>query len=262
MATKSKKKDEALETVTHGALVRPSFVEDSTAGTEDIGSDDLKLPCLKIAQGLSPQMLPDDSARIEGLELFQMFNDLTSQIYGKDPVTFIVVQRQVKRIEFDPDDRKIPIDLEVPARDPRMNWTKDDEGKGVPPRATKFVEFVLLLMNDTDEPPEPVVLSIQETNKFSKKAHERLSGFIKLRRPPAPIYAGLYTMRPVSEKNDKGTFGVAVIDNAGYVADPKMYASAKAFSESLKGKTIIIEREDTFDPEQMDREPGADDGEM
>ncbi|KKM78483.1 hypothetical protein LCGC14_1359440, partial [marine sediment metagenome] len=99
-----KKKDEALEKAGLTALARPDFIEVGTAGTEDITADDLKLPRLAIAQGLSPQMLPDDSAHIEGLKLFELFNDLTDEIYGKGPLTFIVGRRQVKRIEFDPED--------------------------------------------------------------------------------------------------------------------------------------------------------------
>ena len=261
----AKKKDEdRLERQSQALAQRPDFIEDSTEGTEDIGQDDLKLPCLKIAQGLSPQMLPDDSASIEGLSLFELFNDLSNEVYGKGPLTFVVCSREVKRIEFDPNDRKIPLDLEVPRGDPRMKWTKDEHDKGVPPRATKFVEFVVLLTQPDGGEPEPVVLSIQETNKFAKRAHERLSGFIKLRRPPAPIYAGIYTIRTGTEKNDKGTWGVFIIDNAGFVQDGKLYSLAKAFAASLKksGYTVDREAEATFDPNDLEREPGSDDSEM
>lgn len=235
------------------ALARPSFIEESTQGTDEIDANEVKLPRLAIAQGLSPQMLPDDGAYIDSLKLFDMFNDLSSEVYGRGPLKFIVCQREVKRIEFEGDERKVPVDLNVPANDPRMFWTKDPEtGKGVPPRAVKFVEFIVLLIHDDGRAPEPVVMSIQETNKFNKRAHERLSGFIKMRNPPAPIYAGLYTVTSKSEKNDQGTFGVFWIDNAGYVQDANLYAYAKKFSESLKGKQIVVERQpgedDGFDP--------------
>src|SRR5580765_5244010 len=161
--------DDALQRPT-GNLARPSFIETSTAGTEDITTEDLKLPRLCIAQGLSSQMLPGDSTYIDGLKLFQLFNDLTGEIYGNGPLKVIIGRRDVKRIEFDPDDRKIPLDLEVPYGDPRLKWTKDEYGKGVPPRAIKFVEFVCLIVHTDGRPPEPIVVSIQETNKFNKKA--------------------------------------------------------------------------------------------
>lgn len=233
-------------------LARPSFIEESTAGTEGISRDEIKFPRLAIAQGLSPQMIPGDSAFIQGLTLFQMFNDLSSDIYGTGPIQFVVGRRDVKRIEFDPNDRKIPVDLNVPPNDPRMVWTKDpDTGKGVPPRAIKFVEFSILLLREGRQ-PEPVVMSIQETNKFNKKAHERLSGFIKMRQPPAPIYAGLYTVMSKPEKNDKGTFGVFWVENAGYIQDEGLYKASKAFHDGLIGKTIVVDRDPNLDPDAFD----------
>ena len=246
-----------------GAIARPSFIEDSTRGTDDISVDDLKLPRLCIAQGLSPQMIPGDPARIDGLKLFDFFNDLTGEVYrrfeeedGSDPkpLRFVVGRRQVKFIEFDPDDRKVPIDLDVPRNDPRTRWTKDENGKGIPPRAIKFVEFICLLLHEGDREPEPIVISIQETNKYNKTAHTRLSGFIKLKRPPAPIYAGVYSATPGSATNDEGTFGIFIMNQCGFVETEELYAKSKEFSKSVEGKTIDINREGdiSFNPEDYE----------
>ena len=253
MTTKMAKKQDDT------GLARPSFIESATTGTDDISLEDLKLPRLCIAQGLSPQMLPGDPARIDGLALFDIFNDLTGEIYrkfeGKDiePLKFIVCKRSVKFIEFDEEDRRVPIDLDVPRNDPRTKWTKDESGRGVPPRAMKFVEFVVLLL-DGDKEPEPVVISFQETNKFNKAAHTRLSGFIKMKRPPAPIYAGVYSVTPGSATNDNGTFGIFKVGQNGFVPNAELYEMAKSFSESLEGREIVVDREgDTsFNPDELE----------
>jgi hypothetical protein len=253
--------EEVVKQPTGVVVPRPSFIETSTEGTEGITADDLKLPRLAIAQGLSPQMLPGDSAYIDGLKLFQLFNDLTGEIYGNGPIKFVIGRRDVKRIEFDPNDRKVPIDLDVPANDERNYWTKDENGRGVAPRATKFVEFIVLLLRD-GHPPQPVVISISETNKFSRKASERLTGFTKMRQPPVPIYAGLYTVETKSEKNDKGTFGVFVFRNHadGLIQDEATYRLAQAFCRGLQGKDIHVQREagdDSFDVDAMDASAGG-----
>jgi len=258
MATEQKK--DALQQPT-GNMARPSFIEDSTAGTEGITADELKFPRLAIAQGPSPQLVPGDSAYIPGLTLFQMFNDLTKEIYGMGPMTLVVGDRRVKRIEFELDekgrpDRKRPVDLEVPVDDPRMKWTKDPTtGKGVPPVAIKFVEFLSLIVHPDGRLPEPVVVSIQETNKFNRRAHMSWTGFIKMRQPPAPIYAGLYTMTIKTEKNDQGTFGVWVPENSGYITDRKLYERAKEFHFGIQGKEYTVDREvgaDDFDPADLE----------
>lgn len=269
------KKDDALARQQEpGALSmeRPSFIETEQTGLEDVGSDDLRLPRLAIAQGLSHQMIPTNALYMPDLKMFQLFNDLTNEIYGMGPLTFFIVRRDVKRIEFDPNDRNIPIDLDVPAGDPRTLWTKDENGKGVPPRATKFVEFIICLLTPdangrfTYNPDqiEPIVLSIQETNKFNKRAHERLTGYAKLRKPPAPIYAGLYTIKSGTEQNAKGTFGVPVPANAGFITDPQLYAFAKKLNTDWASKTIHVTREvdDSFDAEEMERQAAADNSGM
>lgn len=241
-----------------GTLERPKALDpNDRSGTEDIGTNDIRLPRLSIAQGLSPQMTPGDGQYIESLKVFDMFNDLTSEVYGKGPLTFVPVRRDVRRIEFRPrSEGGGIIDPDVPANDPRLLWTVED-GVRVSPRATTFVEFVILLLQ-AGKVPEPIVLSISGTNKWNRRASDQLTTFIKLRN--AAIYAGLYkvdTLTPA--KNDKGTFGVPVCKNAGFIpvdtpSGAALYAYAKDFHEALQGKTVVVQREpgDDFDTVAMD----------
>lgn len=245
-----------------GTLERPKSLDPhDLSGTEGIGREDVRLPRLAIAQGLSPQITPGDGQFIEGLTLFDMFNDFTSEIYGKGPLTFVPVQRDTRRIEFIPRSEGGGIvDMDVPPNDPRLKWTVED-GVKIPPRATTFIEFVILLLRPGKQ-PEPIVLSIKGTNKHNRRASDQLTTFIKLRN--APIYAGLYkvdTSKPA--KNDKGTFGVPTIKNAGFIpldspAGKALYEHAKAFHESLKGKTIVVNRE-PGDESEEDFPTGAGD---
>lgn len=251
-----------------GTLERPKSLDpNDRSGTEGIGADDVRLPRLAIAQGLSPQVTPGDSMFIEGLTMFDMFNDLTNEIYGKGPLTFVPIRRDVRRIEFTPrGEGGGVVDLNVPANDPRLNWTwssDDHSGKAdVPPAATTFVEFVAILLRP-GKAPEPIVLSIKSTNKHNRRASDQLTTFIKLRN--APIYAGLYNVdTKVPAKNDKGTFGVPTIKNAGFIpkdtpAGAALYKHCEDFHKALQGKAIVVQREpgeDDFDGEAMDAAAG------
>lgn len=225
----------------------PDFIDKGDAtGTEDITSEDLRMPRLAIAQGLSPQLLRGNSDHIEGLQMFDIFNDLTQENYGQGPIYFIPIKREVRRIEFVPREEGGGIkDLDVPPNDPRTFWTVDDvTGERIPPTATKFVEFVVLISKSNGV--EPIVLSIKDTNKWNRRAAERLTGFIKLPHPKhgvLPIYAKIYSLESKTESNDKGTFGVPVIKQTGLVQDPNIYKFAKSFRKSLEGKVIVIQRE-------------------
>lgn len=233
------------------AMGRPSFIDASDKrGTEEIGRDDLRLPRLVIAQGLSTQLIEGDSNYIQGLKMFDMFNDLTGEIYGKGPLTFIPCRRDVVRIEFDPEDGTKVLDRNVQANDPRLAWDGDK-----PPRATKFTEFVALLIHGNGRKPEPIVISIKETNKFMRRAAEKLTGFVKFQ--DGPIFAGYKTVTAKSEKNDNGTFGVFVFANAGFIQEEPLYRYAEQFSEGLKGKQVVVQRDGgdvSFDPDELERQ--------
>lgn len=250
-----------------GVAERPKSLDPhDRSGTEDIGREDLRFPRLAIAQGLSTQMIPDDSTYIPELKLFDMFNDLSGEVIGRGPVTFVPIQRNVLYIEFEPRVKGQPggggvIDLDVPHGDDRTKWSTVD-GVKQPPRATRFVEFVVLLLQP-GKVPEPVVISIKETNKFNRRAAEQLTAFIKFRN--AAIYAGLYQVTTKSEKNDNGTFGVYVMKNAGFIpvdtpSGAALYKFAEDRSKALEGKTIVVNREpgdEDFDAETLEAESAA-----
>lgn len=269
---------------------RRSFipVNDKT-GTEDIGANDIKLPRLAIAQGLSPQVIPGDSQYIPNLKLFEMFNDLSGEIYGTGPLYFIPLRREVRRVEFEPRVKGQQggggvIDRDVPPNDPRTLWTwSSPELKAsgvkadVPPRATTFHEFVMLLLRP-DGLPEMIVLSIAAKNKYNTRAAINLTSFIKQQamrgRQSAPIYGCQYTVESKSEKFNEGTAGVYVIKQAGRLDDPtqdneswarsaKLFDYVRNVHASLEGKTFDVQREPgeddepAFDPATLEAEPPA-----
>lgn len=249
----------------HGALEstsRPEWME-KTTGSEDIGVDDIRLPRLAIAQGLSPQMVPDTSQYIPDLKLFDMFNDVTGDIYGRGPLKFVPVYWQVKNIEFEqgPDGKNtgIILDDDVPSGDPRTKWSKDDDGNKVRPSATRYTELVVMLLRP-DLPAETVIISIKETNRHMRRAAQVISG--ALVELPRPYYGGVYSVKVMPEKFDKGTAGVFVfgIRPTLWNSDRELYERGKALHESLRGKTIVVNREmpttedDSFNPEELERE--------
>jgi len=252
-----------------GVAERPEDVDpNDLAGTEGIEPDQIRLPRLAIAQGLSPQMLPTESSFIRGLVIGDMFNDVTNEIYGAGPLTLVPVGRRVVRIEFDANDKKVPLDMEVPSGDPRLQWTASTPGgkKDLPPRATEFFEFVCLLLRP-GKAPEMILVSIKATNKYQRKAAKDWLTFISMRG--AAIYRGLYTLMSKIEKGKtkKGedfNIGVFIVRNAGFIptniaAGKALVEFAKQQYERLNGKTIVVNREggdDTeFDTAAMDAAP-------
>jgi hypothetical protein len=231
-----------------GTLARPRSLEEDTAGTDDIDPNEVRLPRLGIAQGLSPQMTPGDAQYIEGLALFDMFNDMTGEKYGKGPITFIPIKREERRIQFIPRNEGGGIaDPEVPKGDVRLKWTKSNPDltkADLPPVATEIVDYVVLLLRK-GKAPEPIVFGIALKNKWNRRAENKIKSTVKLRMPPAPIYANMFSVdTSIPAKNDKGTFGVPTIRDLGFIpkdtpSGAKLFAYAKTFHDSMVDKTIV-----------------------
>jgi hypothetical protein len=108
-------------------------------------------------------------------------------------------------------------------------------------------------------PPETIIISIKETNRFMRRAAQIISG--ALVEIPRPYYGGVYSVKTVSEKFDQGTAGVFVfgIRPTLWNNDRELFERAKALQESLQGKTIVVSRDieeegDTdFDTASMER---------
>ena len=248
-----------------GTLDRPKTLDpNDVSGTENIDADEVRLPRIGIAQGLSPQMTPGDTLYLDSLKLFMMFNDQTGEVYGHGPITFVPVRRDVRRIEFTPrSEGGGVVDLDVPKGDPRLRWTKSDPSLAkadVPPAATEFVEFVVILFRK-GKAPEPIMLSIATKNKWNRRAADKITSVSKLRH--APIYANLFSIdTSIPGKNDKGTFGVPTIRDLGFI--PKdtplgaaIYAHCEAFHQSLEGKVVRTQTVDDPIDDSMAANPEA-----
>lgn len=245
-----------------GVAERPKSLDPTDrSGKENITRDEVQLPRLVVAQGLHPQLVPGEPEYIKGLVIGTMFNDVTEEIYGNGPLTVVPVYRDVSRIEFDKQDRKVVLDREVPAGDPRLKWSKatGPNGEDEPPAATEFVDFVSLLLRPGRE-PERLVVSIKTTNKEMRAAAKLWTTYIDNRT--GPIYSGLYkiTSQMIKGKNKKGTdtlYGVFVIKNAGFIpsdtpAGAALLDYAKRFYDASVGKKVVTARDGIVEGEEID----------
>lgn len=229
---------------------RPDFIpRDDYSGTEQIGNEDIKIPRIATAQKQSPQLEEGKPEYIDGLKYADMYNTLTGEKYGRGPIEFTVVRVEKARgIEFKPfDEGGGIVDRNVDAHDPRMFFGPDGEK----PRATKFLEFLVILW------PSRKIMAMSFKGS-SLDAATSLRGLLK--SAFAPIYATRYLLSTSSVTNDKGTFSVFNVKPVGenhpgssFIREREQYEFAKSAFESLKDKEVKIDRDEA--PET----PGPDD---
>lgn len=211
--------------------------------------DEIKLPRLGIAQGLSPQLVAGQPEFIKGLSVGEMFNDVTQENYGSGPLTVVPFFDNTVRIEFDPNDRKVPLDRDVQKGDPRTKWTKDPvTGKGIPPAATEFVEMFCFVVQPGKQ-PEPVIVTIKTTNKHQSHAAKIWRTYIQQRG--TRIYTGVYQLTTMIArgKNAEGQdtmYGHFVVKNAGHLDAKKgpvaawLLEHARELHDSLTGQRLKV----------------------
>lgn len=215
-----------------------------TRGTDHITKDDITIPRFGLAQGLSPQIIPGDAKYIKGLAMGDMFNNLTSQIYGAGPIDIVIVRADKPRgIEFFPlkDGGGIK-DFNVPITDSRMMFGPNGEK----PVATKFYDFITLMLPIDPESPMTniVALSMKAT---SIKTAKKLNTMLK--QLPVPSFTRRFKLTSKMTKNAKGQFAVFDVENYGFLAGPELEAAEKVF-ESIKDTSFKIEREPGQDDEE------------
>lgn len=236
----SDKTTKAVTVANPGAVIPAYIQQGDRRGQEQMTRDDIRMPRLTIAQGLSKQVIESEAVYIEGLKVGHAFNDLTNEIYGKGPLRIVVVRADPPRwVEFD-ENRQV-IDPSVKPGDSRTLFrTNSQTGKREPPIATQFYDYVLLLGPEK----EPIAMSMKGT---AIREAKRLNGLIKAK--PVPIFACYYDLSVTEQKNKQGVWYIFSVHQAGFV-DADTYSYAEQAFEATKEKTIPFDRE---------REPGEDD---
>jgi hypothetical protein len=235
----------------------PDYLSASTEGTEHIESKDMVLPRLALAQKMSHEVDPEHDAFIQGLQIGQLFDTVEKTIFGEGPIEFVIVRADRPRfVEFFPRDAGGGVkDLNVPVGDPRTQFTRNEKGETVPPVATMFYDFIVLVLPSATV-PELKMLGLSFKNTGIKAA-KQLNSLIKLRG--RALYAGKYELSTASAENKKGKFKVYTVKNSSipseYSASDttgkkmpgwvnlELYNYAKEQFELLKDKKVTIDAE-------------------
>ena len=241
------KKDAVATTPNETALAQvPEFLQQYVGkGLEHITKQDIIMPRLALAQGLSPQLSPDDPTYIDGLKLGDAFNTVSKQIYGRGPWDVVIIRADPPRwIEFFPRDAGGGVkDMNVPRNDPRTAFTTGPNGESVPPLATQFYDFVMVFL----ESREVIGVSFKSTGLKVARGLNTVLRF-RMQERKIPLVMIKLTARAFMDKNSKGTFANLRFELNGDVTDIETLKFLQNAYEAIKDKELNLERE-----------PGADD---
>ena len=225
------------------------FESDAGQGNENIGSDDLALPFLKLLSGLDSVLDTHETAR-KG----DIFNTVTGEAFsGKDGISVIPCAYQRVFIEWMPRGTgsgaprniyKAGDVIPKTKRDPDDNkeYVVDGEGEYIEETAQHYV----LVVNE-DGSTETALIAMKSTQLKKSRKWNSMIQSVTLQGKNGPFtpprFSHIYRLKSVAEENSKGSWHGWEMSREGPVSDAHVYSRGKEFSTSVLAGDVVVKHQ-------------------
>ena len=242
-AVEEKKKSEV-------AMFDASMMEaDAGSGINDLGSDDLALPFLKILSGLDSKL--DD---LDNAKRGDIINSVTDEVYkGKEGVDVIPCAYERVYIQWAPRGEGSGAPSSVyKTKDecPEVERSSEDNKDYLTDGSGQYIEethqhYVLILKDDGSADQALIAMKSTQLKKSRKWNSMMLSATIKGKNGmfTPPRFGFIYHLKSVGEENSKGSWHGWEMSRKEPVSSADVYAKAKAFAESIKNCGVVVKHE-------------------
>jgi len=269
MATKRKakvtRKAAVAKTRSNGKAKPPAivnadmFLADAGMGVQDLKTEDLAIPFLKILQKMSPEL--DDLDVRAG----DIFNTVTKEgISGKEGVRVINCAYQLQYIEWEPRGTGSGAPHHIYAAGEEMpetergednkDYVRDGNGRYIERTAQHYV-----LVIDEDGMTQQALISMKATQfKKSKQWNSALKS-LKMKDAKGTLFtparfSHIWTLKSVAEENKNGSWHGWEISKDSLIEDLALYQEARLFAESIGAGQVKVQHsreEDTTDSDNV-----------
>ena len=198
------------------------------SGFEDMDASKTAIPWLKIAQELTPECKKTKPQYIEELELGQLFNSVSKEIYGNE-VWFICLGFQYRWVEWKPDRGGFVRDHSEQEYSKLENVDTSKFGKYKTDEGNDLVETYNYVGFIADRPEHgPIIFSLSSTSiKIARQWNSQmLRGTIpdgKGGYMPAKPYHFVWSIKTALHQQDKNDWFVPVITKLGPLQSQEQY---------------------------------------
>lgn len=251
------------------------YGEDASAGLEDMGKDEVKIPLLRILQSNSPQCKPPSAGGIEGAMQSMIFNTATSEMWdGAKGIGFIPVFRAHNFVEYIPRDAGGGFVGMYEENDPLIAKLRAEQGRfgkiinGGNEIAETYYLFGLALLEDQSVLQAVVPFVSTQIPKY-QSFFTRYMGITypnaKGDRVRPPLWAHHWRLGTVHQKSKKGEFYGWTLKlqeeppvKSRMRLDDPLYIQGRAFYDLLKEGKAKVEHAADAKAGGGSGEPGAD----
>jgi hypothetical protein len=222
------------------------FAADAGIGVNDLGSEDLAIPFIKVLQKMSDEL--DD---LEDAKAGDIYNTVTKEVIkGKDGVRLINCAYNLQYIEWEPrgTGTGAPHAIygagdEIPATergDDNKDYVAGGSGRYLERTAQHYV-----LVVDEDGMTQQALLPMKSTQFKKSKQWNSAMRSLKMKDSNGglftpPRFSHIWKLETVSEENKNGSWHGWQISKDEVVKDPSVYAEAKLFAESIQAGQVNV----------------------
>ena len=228
------------------ALSDADMLADANAGLENVTSEDLAIPFLRITQAMSPQVNARDGKYIKECEQGDIFNTVDNTLYkGAKGVTVVPVSYKRTYLEWLPERKGLAAVHDT--SEILKDVTRSEKGQDYLPNgnllATTANHYVLVLDNKGGFAQAILAFGGSQLKK-SKKWNSIMSG-LKIRMKDGkvftpPTFSHKYQLTSVVEQNDQGSWygwDIAIAEQLT-AEDGFIYSAAKQFSQNVNAGAV------------------------
>lgn len=242
------KSEIATKTETTALALANTFEDDAGTGFAGMSQEDYALPFLRLLTNTSPEV-----GEVDGAMPGMIYNTVTNELYdGKKGITVIPCAYIRQYIEWAPRGSGTGAPLHIyPAtsdilskthREPGDNKDYLENGNYIENTANHYVMVV-----DANGVPSPALIVMKSTQLKKSRKWNSMMAAVKLQGKNGlftpPMYSQQYRLTSQAESNDKGKWYGWEIERIGTVEDPSVYASAKAFAQSINAGEVKVKHE-------------------
>tara|TARA_R110000868_G_scaffold194446_1_gene439865 strand:- start:855 stop:1631 length:777 start_codon:yes stop_codon:yes gene_type:complete len=222
------------------------FAADAGVGVNNLGSEDLAIPFIKVLQKMSDELDDLDNAKAGDI-----YNTVTKDIVkGKDGIRLINCAYNLQYIEWEPrgTGTGAPHAIygagdEIPATergDDNKDYVVDGNGRYLERTAQHYV-----LVVDEDGVTQQALLPMKSTQFKKSKQWNSAMRSLKMKDGNGslftpPRFSHIWKLETVSEENKNGSWHGWQISKDGVVEDVNVYQEAKLFAESIQAGQVNV----------------------
>ena len=181
---------------------------DAGVGLENITTEDMQIPFIRIIQALSPQLQKDDPLYIKGAEQGDIFNTVSQEVYKQDEGVIVVPAFFEKKfLEFQLRSSGGGFVRELAADDKDITMTSRENTTELLPNGNELVRTHqhLVIAKSADGTIAPSVLDMKKTQLKVSRRWNTLKNSARLPSGALmPIYGTAWQLTTVLEANDQG----------------------------------------------------------